>query len=448
MGYTYKGKQVINNTLKLNGHSPVDQRTVIDSVDDVFISLTNQADCPLFKNAYKGMVVSTFDGDGNVVLLSLKNDAPYRVDNSTEEVTADNYLSYWTEISENNISSEITAATYFQGGEMADTMATLEKHGCLPVGTTIAQLEEKTLSEIIKMILFEVVEPKRDTSSGPKATISWKGYTTPREVGSAMPIVTNAQTSTDINLSFTSDIYKNISSSGATLNTFYLNSLSFENSKFYFGTSSSEINIDMTSAEYSALKDDFVQPGTFYVRAVAAYNKNQDAKNSVGVKRVDGYAGEIAATPASISFTGVYKILSNALHQYSNKSTAWSKVSVIETKDSTGWVDTNVNYQDTVAAPLVSPSGTATVYYKWPSGTNSSDVFKVYVPSGYKISSVKIASDTATDTYNTDWAYTKTSETLTNIATSTGHGPNATYQVYTIAKADSMTSVEVKVTKN
>ena len=448
MGYRYNGKQVINNTLKLNGHAPIDQRTVIDSVADVYISLTNQAGCPLFKNAYKGMVVSTFDGDGNVVLLSLKNDAPYRVDNTTLSVTADNYLSYWTEISENNISSEITAATYFQGGDMADTMETLEKHGCLPKGTSIADLEDMTISDIIKAILFEVVEPTRDTSSGPKATISWKSYATPREVGSAMPIVTNVQTSTDINLSFTSNIYKNISSSGAVLNTFHLNSLNFGNSKFYFGTSSSDINIDMTSSEYTALKNAFVQPGTFYVRAVAAFDKNQDAKNSVGVTKVQGYGGEIAATPANISFTGVYKILSNALHQYSNKSTAWSNVSVIETKDSTHWVDTNVNYQDTVAAPLVSPTGTATVYYKWPSGTNSSDVFKVYVPSGYKISSVKIASDTATDTYNTDWAFTKTSETLTNIATSTGHGPNATYQVYTITKADSMTSVEVKVTKN
>ena len=136
MGYTYNGKQVINNTLKLNGHAPIDQRTVIDSVADVYISVSNQSACPLFKNAYKGMVVSTFDTDGNVVILSLKNDAPYRVDNTTLSVTADNYLDYWTEISENAISAEITAATYFQGGDMADTMETLVKHGCLPARTS------------------------------------------------------------------------------------------------------------------------------------------------------------------------------------------------------------------------------------------------------------------------------------------------------------------------
>ncbi len=441
MGYTYNGKQVINNTLKLNGHAPIDQRTVIDNVADVYISVSNQSACSLFKNAYKGMVVSTFDADGNVVILSLKNDAPYRVDNTTLSVTADNYLDYWTEISENAISAEITAATYFQGGDMADTMETLVKHGCLPARTTIADLESMTISDIIKAILFEVVEPTRDASSGPKATISWQNYTPPREVGTELP------TSANINLSFTSDIYKNIASTGEVLNTFSLNKLNRDNSQFYYGTTTGDINVDMSSEDYTAIKNGFVQEGTFYVRAVASFDKNQDATNSVGAIKVPGYAGTVAATPANISFVGAYKVLSNALHQYTNKSTAWSKVGIRETKDSTGWVDTTINYQDTVAAPLVTASG-VTVYYKWPSGTNASDVFKVYVPSGYRISSVKVASDTATDTYNTDWQFTKTSQTRNDIKTSTQRGANATYEVYTITKADSMTNVEVKIIKN
>lgn len=436
MGYSYKGKQVINNTLKINGHAPIDQRTVIDNISDVFITLSDTSACPLYKNAYKGMVVSTFDESGNVVLLSLKNDAPYRVDNTTLEVDAENYLTYWTEINESNISTEIIEATYFQGGDTPDTLATLVPHGCLDEGTTIADLETMTISEILKEILFETVEPKRVDSTAPKATIAWQSYTTPREVGSAMPTTSN------IKINFTADTYKNTASNGTLLNTFTLNKLNTSNSKFYFGASSSAINTDMSSETYANLVSNYVQPGTFYVRAEVAYDAYQDAKNSVGVVRHAGYGGTVNST-SNITFVGTYKILSNALHTYTNKSTAWSHVSDRETKDSTEWVDTKIDYS---GAPLVSAS--ATVYYKWPSGTNAADVLKVYVPQGYKITSVKVASDTATDTYNTNWSYTKTEEIRNDIPTSSGNGPIGSYQVYTIVKADSMTNVEVKISTN
>ena len=101
MGYVYTGRQTVNNTFRLDGHSPLDRRTVLGSISDVYINHNNPNACELFLNAYAGMLISTFDENGNVILISLKDHTPYTQDNKTItkiDVTAENFEDYWNVI--------------------------------------------------------------------------------------------------------------------------------------------------------------------------------------------------------------------------------------------------------------------------------------------------------------------------------------------------------------
>lgn len=98
MGYVYTGRQTVNNTFRLDGHSPLDSRTVLNRISDVYINHGNKNACALYLNAYAGMLISAFDDDNNVILIALKDHTPYTKDNTTEDVTADNLETYWNVI--------------------------------------------------------------------------------------------------------------------------------------------------------------------------------------------------------------------------------------------------------------------------------------------------------------------------------------------------------------
>jgi len=71
MGYVYTGRQTVNNTFRLDGHSPLDSRTVLNRISDVYINHGNKNACALYLNAYAGMLISAFDDDNNVILIAL-----------------------------------------------------------------------------------------------------------------------------------------------------------------------------------------------------------------------------------------------------------------------------------------------------------------------------------------------------------------------------------------
>lgn len=98
MGYVYTGRQTVNNTFRLDGHSPLDSRTVLNRISDVYINHGNKDACALYLNAYAGMLISAFDDDNNVILIALKDHTPYTKDNTTIDVTADNLETYWNVI--------------------------------------------------------------------------------------------------------------------------------------------------------------------------------------------------------------------------------------------------------------------------------------------------------------------------------------------------------------
>ena len=80
MKQIYKNDIVVNNGLSLNGNQPLDDRLVWEGLDSLYISPANPASCPLYKKAYKGMVITIFhivDGEEERDLFILKDAEPY-----------------------------------------------------------------------------------------------------------------------------------------------------------------------------------------------------------------------------------------------------------------------------------------------------------------------------------------------------------------------------------
>ena len=441
MGYLYTGEQILNNTLKINGHVPVDRRMVVENISDIFITAGHKDDCELYKNAFAGMVVSTFEGTGenrHAVLLILLDHTPYTVDDTTTSVTADNYRSYWTEVNESNITEEITTATYFQGGDEEKTRATLVKHGSLPAETTIAELEEMTLSELFKNILFEVVTPTVSVPTA-SATAEWTGYDTVREVGSVLPSVNN------VTIGFTSKQYQNIACDGTVLKTFHLSQYDAASTTLkYIAPNQSVSNaVDMgTAAEeassYATYKgSNFVLNGDSKVSVNITGIAFEDAVTSDGKTVVAPAAASVIAK--QLTFTGCYRVFSNALHTYTTAEEAWGDSRIEEDSARVSW-DVNAKTASSLA------NGRTTLYFKWPSGTLASEQFKIYVPSNYTVESVSAADDFAFGKYNIGVTATKQTGT-TSIPTTTGHGSAGTYNTYVIEKSVGTTNVQVIIKK-
>ena len=440
MGYLYTGEQILNNTLKINGHVPVDRRMVVESISDIFITAGHKNQCELYTNAFTGMVVSTFEGTGadrHAILLTLKDHTPYTVDDTTTSINADNYRDYWTEINESSITEEITAATFFQGGDDEKTRATLVKHGSLPAGTTIEQLEGMTLSELFKNILFEVITPTVSVPNA-SATASWRNYSTAYEVGSALPAVTN------VTIGFTSKQYQNIASDGTVVKTFHLSKYNPETTTLEYipsGQTSTTIMMGTATTEngvYTMFKaSNYVLEG---VQKVVATVKADPFENAVTSDGKTVVANAVSSTiTKELIFTGCYRVFSNALHTYTSISEAWDASKVEEDAATTAW-DENAKKSASLA------NGRTTMYFKWPSGTLANTKFKVYVPSGYVIESVLAADDFATDKFNINMNFTQQSGT-TSIGTTTGHGTAGTYSTYVIEKSEGTTNVQIIIKK-
>ena len=93
----YNGNQPFNDTIHLNGPAPLDDRDVFSSVDGVYFTHGDK-NHPLFNRAYKGMQVVIFDGSASIFMI-LNDATPYSADNTTVNVTAQNYLDYWAILS-------------------------------------------------------------------------------------------------------------------------------------------------------------------------------------------------------------------------------------------------------------------------------------------------------------------------------------------------------------
>lgn len=424
MGRVHNNKIKYNNGISFKGQAPSDDRLVWESYTDVFVDGENPRDAQMFNSAYKGMSIITFDSEGKTLNLICKDATPYTPGYNIT-VNEDNYQEYWT-----NTTEEITLATFFQGGEASDTMATLVKHGCLDAGVTIADLESMTISDIIKAILFETVIPVQTVNIS--ASVAFKSnYAAVQEVGAAMPTVD------DLNVTLVSEKWVSTASNGETVGTFLLNKINNGSTiKQYKETAGSD-GIDMTSIAYEEIANRYVQPGQRYISASVAYDAYQNAVDTAGRLVKEAYGGTI--NTSSISFYGRYKIFTNAYGAYTSLNDGWNASKVETTKASANWSQDSVLKTN---APLLHTS-IVTMYYKWPSATSASDVFKIFVPTGHIIKTIK-AADNFTAKYNINWTATKQSGTV-QIEATNGHA-TGTYDVWTVKKSDGgTTNVEVTI---
>ena len=441
MSQIYKNKTKTNNGLHPVGQGPLDDRSVFDLQSDLYINNAFAKQHALYNRAYKGMQVTVFDPSINnkAVQLVLYNPAPY-TPGGTESVNEDNFEDYWTicgnvvekyitevvDTSLNDIQEIVNESRiYFNGYEADDNMATISPLGSLPAGTTIAQLEQMTLSDILKAILFETAEPVLNPSkTTTNATISWNNYSDEQEVGALLPDVAN------VAVTFTSKEYQCKSSTGSVIATYKLSKFNDNDTEYYNNTTgNTNSGVNMKSSSYVALKENGVLDETRYVYVNVHYDGYQDAKNTAGVVRFPKESGTVKATPV-LSYTGMW-------HVYTNASKA-SATSLYSLKNTNPGAFKGNSVKDEISATFAK-SG-AKYYLQWPNNTLEDDEFFVYVPSILSITSALQASDTKDNVFDNPLSCTliNSNITITNI-----NGKSRAFKQYKIAKAAGITTAQI-----
>ena len=96
----YTNIKKLNNGFSVLGQFPLDDRSVLDSLTDIFIDESNPKACPLYNLAYLGMSINVVEGDGTeenervVSTIILKDAAPY-TPGKVVTVNSANYRTYW-----------------------------------------------------------------------------------------------------------------------------------------------------------------------------------------------------------------------------------------------------------------------------------------------------------------------------------------------------------------
>lgn len=93
MATTYTNKIIFQDGIYVNGETPLDDRLVLNSFSDLYITKGSGSSCILYQRAYKGMQI-TIMNDGDPKELILRDVTPYQKANAVT-VNANNYEDYW-----------------------------------------------------------------------------------------------------------------------------------------------------------------------------------------------------------------------------------------------------------------------------------------------------------------------------------------------------------------
>lgn len=418
---------VVNNGLSLKGNTALDDRLVWEGFDSLYVNENDPDSCPLYRQAYQGMIIIMFDyvdSEKKSYLMFLKDASPY-IPGMGGSVTADNYLNYWRQDSVDYAEIEQFVTGY--NTKPSDTV--VGYYGDV-TGMTAAELDALTTKELISRILFEYCAPVE--VSAPGLTIAYKSsskYKNPVEVGMEMP------KSTDFTNTFTQDVWRWVSSHNPD-NVGEYQKLCDKN-----GTVSWFLNEDDLDSANVYVKEGTEVNGNIYAKKpYVSTGYAKDSRNSEKKPNTEQYYHKGASGIAEsnqLTVTGGWKSYANAPKVYSSLTDAWNKRNT-----EPGSMPSDINTRK-VKSPFVMTSNEHKLYVQWPSATTDAQKFYVWVPASYQITAVKSASN-LTPTYDINIEYTLEDE---DVSVVNDYDAEGSFKKYSLGKAAGISNIEVTMTK-
>ena len=303
------------------------------------------------------------------------------------------------------MSGEVELNLKFDGGDTDDNFMMINKHGSLDK-KTIGELEQMTLSEIIKAILFEVVVPTRTQTES--LSVAWAsnssyGGTKLVDVGRSYPTVS------DLTYTYKPEQWNWVSSEGASGTAV---SLSVVSSSIWKRSSTNSTSGTITT-DWSSLKAQYgANNGYFFVTLnLSEGGYAVDSTGSTTDTNGNYYKAPVAKelnSSSLLKFSASLRSYSNASKFTSSAATAWSN------RNDTTMTYNGDSYKSTKSG-LLALSGNTTIYLQWPA-LNEGEHCYIYVPTTHKILSCAGADPTVSNTFNISFTPTKQSqqESITN----------------------------------
>ena len=354
---------------------------------------------------------------------------------------------------------------FYDGGELPDEYKSLVKHGGLPAGTTVADLEKLTVSEVLSKIIFENAVPQKVCDAS--LHIRWaedsdfNGYV---EVGHTYP------TEKDIVVDFTPETWQWVSTVDGNVigEPIYLNTVEetvlylqdFEHptnpghkqpqpewDRYIFG---SEGYADHLNEYRVANHDKSVH------FAYVKFSANEDAVDSDGnatyvneegetVYYAKAYAGEMySANQLGINCDVTYDVSTNVVEFLSWKSgyKMYSNAAVASEEDI--W---DARYEDAEYTDIDAQTDTEifcednkVAYFKWGSGSTEEEKFYVYIPEGFEVAEASFADDFRHD-YSLDCALTY----IEDVQITNKYNAVVPCKKYEVEKCGGITNVRIKL---
>jgi len=373
----------------------------------------------------------------------------------------------------------------FDGSSVPDGKTMVISHGGLHAGTTVEQLEEKTVSEVLCDILFEGAAPVKVCDSSLfikfREGSSYHGYI---EVGSKYPL------KRDFEYVFTPETWQCMSpEDGSPLGEpqplveldrveYYV--LDWESVDLVGRDDDDSHDCVDIDDIYDNLEDDvlinldasnYMKHWTDYAIedgdrceyfAVAYYNGVANAKDSDGNDHYEDGAGNPVYYAQGIDGS----VRSNKLKLSNNSRDGKHTVVLTEFDVIAGWKicsnSKNVSKESLWSSKDIEPgdgefagndelftspyftNDTSAIYMQWPSATTAEQKFYVYIPVKYKIDSVGAANDTAFDDWSVEIDATVVDEDykITN-----SNGIEGSYKKYLLDKCSGITTVKINLSK-
>lgn len=425
MSRKYNNAISVNHGLTLNGPTPLDDRIVLDGLESVYVNPSNPEACTLYGNIYRGAIISVQES-GEMNLMVLNDDTPYQQGKKIA-VTEANYLDFWK-----SLNKEIEASDIFDGGGSPDSQSTITPTGNLPAGTTIGQLEQMTISEILKKILFEFVTPHKVQNASFSASLTGD-YASGKAVEVGAPYPTSSNFSTQ----YTPEKWQWVSEANPEIKG-PLASLSVRGAtRYYYNQNNSTTGGTPLPVSVTAVEG---TNGYLYVEQLQDAGEHpQDSAGSITDEDGNYYADTRTDTlkAGTFTFKGGWRGYSNATKTYTTAADAWSK----RNTNPGGFIG---NDAKVATSGLILFNTTHEYYFQWPAGTTEQQIFHIYCPQTYKIDSIFAASNTATNTFDVE---SGVSDGQTIVTITNSYSKSGPFRSYIVMKAAGITNVKVTFKK-